>query len=95
MISEKLISNLTRAFDNDGDIILGNEDELIMIRTGAEGDEFYEITIEKVKGEGVDRTYELLSTIPMEKNHHETMKQAIEVYLDNGGSVNFLKYFEK
>ena len=41
MISEKLIKNLTKVFDDDGDIILGNEDELIMIRSGAEGDEYY------------------------------------------------------
>ena len=95
MISEKLVTNLTKTFDEVGDIIVGNEDQLIMIRSGAEGDEFYEITIEKVKGEGVDRTYEILNTIPMEKNNHETMKQAIEVYLNNGGSVNFLKYFDK
>lgn len=33
MISEKLITNLTKAFDDDGDIILGIEDELIMIRS--------------------------------------------------------------
>ena len=35
MISEKLITNLTKAFDDDGDIIVGNEDQLIMIRNGA------------------------------------------------------------
>ena len=34
MISEKLITNLTRTFDDDGDIILGNEVEFIMIRSG-------------------------------------------------------------
>ena len=95
MISEKLITNLTKAFDEDGDIIVGNEDQLIMIRSGAEGDEFYEITIEKVKGEGVDRTYEVLNTIPMEKNNHETMKHAIEVYMDIGGSIKFLEYFDE
>ena len=48
MISEELILNLTQAFDDDGDIIVGNEDRLIMIRSGAEGDEHYEITIERV-----------------------------------------------
>ena len=35
MISEELILNLTQAFDDDGDIIVGNEDRLIMIRSGA------------------------------------------------------------
>ena len=94
MISEELILNLTQAFDDDGDIIVGNEDRLIMIRSGAEGDEHYEITIERVKGEGVDRSYEVLNTISMEKNKSDIMKQAIEVYLENGGSIEFLKHFE-
>jgi len=95
MISEKLITNLTKAFDDDGDIIVGNEDRLIMIRSGAEDDEYYEITIEKVKGEGVDRSYEVLNTIAMEKNKTDIMKQAIETYLENGGSMEFLKHFEQ
>ena len=95
MISEKLITNLTKAFDDDGDIILGNEDELIMIRSGAEDDEHYEITIERVKCEGVDRSYEVLNTISMEKNKTDIMKQAIETYLENGGSMEFLKHFEQ
>jgi len=73
MISEKLITNLTKAFD----------------------DEYYEITIEKVKGEGVDRSYEVLNTIAMEKNKTDIMKQAIETYLENGGSMEFLKHFEQ
>ena len=95
MISEKLITNLTKTFDGDGDIIVGNEDQLIMIRSGAEGDEYYEITIERVKGEGVDRSYEVLNTIAMEKNKTDIMKQAIETYLENGGSMEFLKHFEQ
>ena len=95
MISEKLITNLTKAFDDDGDIIVGNEDKLIMIRSGAEDDEYYEITIEKVKGEGVDRSYEVLNTIAMEKNKTDIMKEAIETYLENGGSMEFLKHFEQ
>ena len=95
MISEKLITNLTKAFDDDGDIIVGNEDQLIMIRSGAEDDEYYEITIEKVKGEGVDRSYEVLNTIAMEKNKTDIMKEAIETYLENGGSMEFLKHFEQ
>ena len=95
MISEELILNLTQAFDDDGDIIVGNEDRLIMIRSGAEGDEHYEITIERVKGMGVDRSYEVLNTISMEKNKSDIMKQAIEIYLENGGSIEFLKHFEQ
>ena len=95
MISEELILNLTQAFDDDGDIIVGNEDRLIMIRSGAEGDEHYEITIERVKGMGVDRSYEVLNTISMEKNKSDIMKQAIETYLENGGSMEFLKHFEQ
>ena len=95
MISEKLITNLTKAFDDDGDIIVGNEDKLIMIRSGAEDDEYYEITIEKVKGEGADRSYEVLNTIAMEKNKTDIMKEAIETYLENGGSMEFLKHFEQ
>ena len=95
MISEELILNLTQAFDDDGDIIVGNEDRLIMIRSGAEGDEHYEITIERVKGEGVDRSYEVLNTISMEKNKSDIMKQAIEIYLENGGSIEFLKHFNQ
>ena len=95
MISEELILNLTQAFDDDGDIIVGNEDRLIMIRSGAEGDEHYEITIERVKGKGVDRSYEVLNTISMEKNKSDIMKQAIEIYLENGGSIEFLKHFNQ
>ena len=95
MISEELILNLTKTFDEDGDIIVGNEDRLIMIRSGAEGDEHYEITIERVKGMGVDRSYEVLNTISMEKNKSDIMKQAIEIYLENGGSIEFLKHFNQ
>ena len=34
--------------DADGDIIIGDEDELIMIRSGGPSDKEYYITIEKV-----------------------------------------------
>jgi len=86
MISEKLITNLTKAFDDDGDIIVGNEDQLIMIRSGAEDDEYYEITIEKVKGEGVDRSYEgifnivqKLDSLSLEKKRQLTIPLIKEI----------------
>jgi len=31
----------------------------------------------------------------MEKNKSDIMKQAIEIYLENGGSIEFLKHFEQ
>ena len=33
--------------------------------------------------------------INMEKNKSDIMKQAIETYLENGGSMKFLKHFEQ
>ena len=32
-ISNKLLEKITKEFDNDGDIIVGDEDKLIMIRS--------------------------------------------------------------
>ena len=33
-ISSKLLEKITKEFDSDGDIIVGDEDKLIMIRSG-------------------------------------------------------------
>ena len=43
----------------------------------------------------MDKSYEVLNKIAMEKNKSDIMKQAIETYLENGGSMEFLKHFEQ
>ena len=47
-ISDTLLQKITQAFDSDGDIVVGEERELIMIRTGDSSDQEYIISIEKV-----------------------------------------------
>ena len=38
-ISDTLIEKMVKAFDSDGDIVVGEERELIMIRTGDSSDD--------------------------------------------------------
>ena len=62
-ISDKVVSALTKDFDADGDIIIGDEDELIMIRSGGPSDKEYYITIEKVSADPDDednKSYDIL-----------------------------------
>ena len=43
-ISDKVVAAMTKDFDADGDIIIGDEDELIMLRSGSPSDKEYNIT---------------------------------------------------
>ena len=40
-ISDTLLQKITQAFDSDADIVVGEERELIMIRTGDSSDKNY------------------------------------------------------
>ena len=83
-ISDKLVERLTKDFDADGDIIIGDEDKLIMLRTGSPSDNEYTITIEKVSADPDDeddKNYDILDQFSMENKDKETMKKAIESFL--------------
>ena len=89
-ISDKLIEKLTKDFDADGDIIVGDEDELIMLRSGSPSDKEYNITVEKVllDDEGAAEEYKILDQFSMKNNDKETMKKAIETYLGHARKLN-------
>ena len=97
-ISDKLIEKLTKDFDADGDIIVGDEDRLIMLRSGSPSDKEYNITVEKVSPDEDDednKNYDILDQFSMKNKDKKTMKKAIESYLKNGGSFEFLKHFSE
>ncbi len=100
-ISDKLVERLTKDFDADGDIIIGDGDtdgDIIMIRSGSPSDKEYNITIEKVSADPNDedkKNYDILDQFSMKNKDKETMKKAIESYLINGGSFEFLKHFSE
>ena len=94
-ISDKLIEKLTKDFDADGDIIVGDEDRLIMLRSGSPSDKEYNITIEKVSADPDDednKNYDVLDEFSMENKDKETMKKAIESFLKNGGDPGSIPY---
>ena len=97
-ISDKLIEKLTKDFDADGDIIVGDEDRLIMLRSGSPSDKEYNITVEEVSPDEDDednKNYEALDQFSMKNKDKKTMKKAIESYLKNGGSFEYLKHFSE
>ena len=56
-ITDKVVAALTKDFDADGDIIVGDGDtdgDIIMIRSGSPSDKEYNITIEKVSADPDD-----------------------------------------
>jgi len=94
-ISDKVVAALTKDFDADGDIIIGDEDELIMLRSGSPSDKEYTITIEKVSADPDDednKNYDVLDQFSMENKDKETMKKAIESFLKNGGDPGSIPY---
>ena len=97
-ISDKLIEKLTKDFDADGDIIVGDEDRLIMLRSGSPSDKEYNITVEEVSPDEDDednKNYEALDQFSRKNKDKKTMKKAIESYLKNGGSFEYLKHFSE
>ena len=103
-ISKKLLEKITKEFDSDADIIVGDEAKLIMIRTGSEHDTECYITIEKVLGdEPEDYEYEIIEQFSMKNDDTSTMKKAIEAYLGHatklnlaneyGGTIKYLDFF--
>ena len=97
-ISDKLIEKLTKDFDADGDIIVGDEDRLIMLRSGSPSDKEYNITVEEVSPDEDDednKNYDILDQFSMKNKDKKTMKKAIESYLKNGGSLEYLKHFSE
>lgn len=103
-VSNKLIEKITKEFDSDGDIIVGDEDKLIMIRSGSEHDTEYYITIEKVLGDEPENyEYKIIEQYLMTNGDTSTMKKALEVYLmhasklnlanEYGGTIEYLNQF--
>ena len=103
-ISSKLIEKITKEFDSDGDIIVGDEDKLIMIRSGSEHDTEYYITIEKVLGDEPENyEYKIIEQYLMKNGDTNTMKKALEEYLmhasklnlanEYGGTIKYLNQF--
>ena len=97
-ISDKVVAALTKDFDADGDIIIGDGDtdgDIIMIRSGSPSDKEYNITIEKVSADPNDednKNYDVLDQFSMEKKDKDTMKKAIESFLQNGGDPGSIPY---
>ena len=97
-ISDKVVAALTKDFDADGDIIIGDGDtdgDIIMIRSGSPSDKEYNITIEKVSADPDDednKNYDILDQFSMENKDKETMKKAIESFLKNGGDPGSIPY---
>ncbi len=82
-ISDKLLQKITQAFDSDGDIVVGEERELIMIRTGDSSDQEYIISIEKVLlNDDEIEDYEILQTFSMEKGNSKTILEATISFLE-------------
>ena len=82
-ISDILLQKITQAFDSDGDIVVGEERELIMIRTGDSSDQEYTISIEKVLlSDDEIEDYEILETFSMEKGNSETILEATKSFLE-------------
>ena len=103
-ISNKLLEKITKEFDSDGDIIVGDEDKLIMIRSGSEHDTEYYITIEKVLGDEPENyEYKIIEQYLMKNGDTNTMKKALEEYLmhasklnlanEYGGTIEYLNQF--
>ena len=103
-ISSKLLEKITKEFDSDGDIIVGDEDKLIMIRSGSENDTEYYITIEKVLGDEPENyEYKIIEQYLMRNGDTNTMKKALEEYLmhasklnlanEYGGTIKYLNQF--
>ena len=103
-ISSKLLEKITKEFDSDGDIIVGDEDKLIMIRSGSENDTEYYITIEKVLGDEPENyEYKIIEQYLMKNGDTNTMKKALEEYLmhasklnlanEYGGTIKYLNQF--
>ena len=83
-ISDTLIEKMVKAFDSDGDIVVGEERELIMIRTGDSSYDEYVISIEKVllNDEGEVEDYQIDQTFSMEKGDTETLRQATNSFIE-------------
>ena len=61
-------------------------------------DKEYNITVEEVSPDEDDednKNYDILDQFSMKNKDKETMKKAIESYLINGGSFEFLKHFSE
>ena len=101
-IPSKLLEKITKEFDTDADIIVGDEDKLIMIRTGSEHDTEYYITIEKILGEEDDGyEYVIIGEYSMTNGDTSTMNEALEAYLGHASKLNLaneyggtIKYLE-
>ncbi len=82
-ISETLLQKITQAFDKDADIVVGEERELIMIRTGDSSDQEYIISIEKVLlNDDEIENYEILQTFSMEKGNSEIILKVTKSFLE-------------
>ena len=78
------------ALNRDGDLILGDDQKLIILRSGSAGDEDYTITLEKVvlDEDGDPDDYEQLGYYD---NSIESVESAIQDYLANDGLIGDLE----
>lgn len=78
------------ALNRDGDLILGDDQKLIILRSGSAGDEDYAITLEKVAldEDGDPDDYEQLGYYD---NSIGSVESAIEDYLANDGLIGDLE----
>jgi hypothetical protein len=74
------------ALNRDGDLILGDDQKLIILRSGSAGDEEYTITLEKVMldEDGDPEDYEQISYY---ESSLDAVASAIRDYLENDGKI--------
>ena len=77
------------AFNRNGDLILGDDQKLILLRSGSAGDADYSITLERVilDDDGDPEDYEQLSYYD---SSLESLESAINDYLENDGTMEDL-----
>jgi len=87
--SQALAFRCLDAFNGNGDLILGDDEKLILLRSGGAGDTDYTITLERVllDENGDPEDYEQVGYYD---NSLESVASAIEDYLENQGSMEDL-----
>lgn len=81
---------LKKDLDNDGDFTLDYDDKIYLIRTGSSGDTDYRISIESSQDENSE--YKVFGEFGSEVND---VKDAVECFVENGGSINVFSKYKK
>lgn len=87
--SQALAFRCLDAFNRNGDLILGDDQKLILLRSGSAGDDDYTITLERVllDEDGDPEDYEQVGYYD---SSLESINSAISDYLENDGAIEDL-----